>query len=259
MDTLVAARFVLTHGKGLLFASFDALDGASVDALAVFHAPCYTIFDNRIGQFATILSLNKTTDLCAADFAATVLFEQAREPHKQNGGMIDMNESLWNQLLGTNPFTTRRLVRGAMIAALYAVITLLLAPISFGPLQLRVAEAMTLLPVLFPEAIPGLFVGCLLANLLGGAHMLDIVFGSLTSLMAALATRLLYKRAVLAALPPVVFNGLVVGVLVHYLYAPEIALPLCMLYVGVGQAVACYALGLPLLAGMRRLPESLRN
>jgi len=146
-----------------------------------------------------------------------------------------------------------------MIAALYAVITLLLAPFSFGPYQLRVAEAMTLLPVLLPEAIPGLFLGCLLANLLGGAHLLDIVFGSLTSLMAALATRLLYKRAVLAALPPVVFNALIVGVLVHFLYAPDVPLLLCMFQVGVGQAVACYALGLPLLTGMRRLPESLRD
>jgi len=169
-----------------------------------------------------------------------------------------MKESLWNELLGEDLFSARRLARGAMIAALYAAITLLLAPISYGPLQLRVAESMTLLPVLFPEAIPGLFVGCLLANLLGGAHFLDVVFGSLTTLAAALATRLLCKRVVLAALPPVLFNGLVVGVLVHYLYAPEIALPLCMLYVAVGQAIACYALGLPLLAGMRRLPESLR-
>jgi len=71
MDALMAVGIVLAHGKGLLYASFD--DG-SVSALAVFHAPCYTIPDNRIGQFATILSLNKTTGLCAADFAAAVLF-----------------------------------------------------------------------------------------------------------------------------------------------------------------------------------------
>ncbi|MCL2812001.1 MAG: hypothetical protein FWD25_08965 [Clostridia bacterium] len=69
--------------------SLMLLDGASVNALADFHAPCYTIPDNRIGQFATILSLNKTTELRAVNLAAAVLFEQAREPHKQNGGMIE--------------------------------------------------------------------------------------------------------------------------------------------------------------------------
>jgi len=170
-----------------------------------------------------------------------------------------MKESLWSELFGEDLFATRRLARGAMIAALYAAVTLLLAPISYGAIQLRVAEAMTLLPTLFPEAIPGLFVGCLLANLLGGAHMLDVLFGPLATLLAALSTRLLRGRPALAALPPVIFNGLVVGVLVHYLYATEIALPLCMLYVAAGQAIACYALGLPLLAGMRRLPESIRG
>ena len=156
-------------------------------------------------------------------------------------------------------FTARRLTRGALIAALYTAITLLLAPVSYGAVQLRAAEAMTLLPALFPEAIPGLFVGCLLSNLLGGAQMLDVVFGSLATLLAALATRLLRDRPVLAALPPVLFNGLIVGVLVHYLYAPEIALPWCVVYVAAGQAAACYVLGLPLLAAVRRLPEPIRS
>ena len=83
---------------------------------------------------------------------------------------------------------------GAAIAAVYAVLTYLLAPISYGAVQFRVAEAMTLLPILMPEAIPGLFVGCLLANLLGGAGPLDVIFGSLTTLVAAVMTYFLKKN-----------------------------------------------------------------
>ena len=73
----------------------------------------------------------------------------------------------------------RRLVRGALIAAIYAVLCAALAPISYGEVQFRISEALTILPLLMPEAIPGLFVGCLIANLIGGAGILDIVFGSL--------------------------------------------------------------------------------
>lgn len=71
----------------------------------------------------------------------------------------------------------RRLVRGALIAAIYAVLCAALAPISYGEVQFRISEALTILPLLMPEAVPGLFVGCLIANLIGGAGILDIVFG----------------------------------------------------------------------------------
>ncbi|MDR3052091.1 MAG: QueT transporter family protein [Oscillospiraceae bacterium] len=158
-------------------------------------------------------------------------------------------------------FTVRQLTRAAILAALYAALTLLLAPISFGmtgAVQLRVAEALTLLPLLLPEAVPALFTGCLLANLLAGAALPDVVFGSLATLAAALCTWGLRRRSPLVgALPPVVFNGLIVGAVVHYAYTPGIALPLCMLYVALGQAVACYALGIPLLWAARRLPPRL--
>ena len=92
--------------------------------------------------------------------------------------------------------TTRSLCVSAVIAALYAAMTLLLAPISYGPIQLRLSEAMTLLPILLPQAVPGLFVGCLIANLYTGM-LTDIIFGSLATLIAAIGTYLLRKKPLL--------------------------------------------------------------
>lgn len=151
----------------------------------------------------------------------------------------------------------RALARGAIIAALYATLTLLLAPLSYGEVQVRFSEALTLLPMLLPEAVPALFIGCLLANILGGATIFDIVFGSLATLLAALCTRRLRRRFALAAIMPVLFNGLIVGAVVHFCYAPALPLWLCMLSVAAGEAVSCLIVG-PLLMGlMRRIPSGL--
>ena len=152
----------------------------------------------------------------------------------------------------------RSLAEGAMIAALYAAITLLLAPISFGTfdaVQFRVAEALTILPALTFSSIPGLTIGCIIANAAGvatGANIAgwwDVLFGSLATFLAALCTRALRHvkvkgLPVLAPLPPVIFNGLIVG------YELSIALgmpfPVTAATVALGELVVCYALGLPL-------------
>lgn len=147
------------------------------------------------------------------------------------------------------------MTRAALIAALYAALTLLLAPISYGEIQFRLSEALTLLPVVLPEAVPALAVGCLIANLLGGCTILDIVFGTLATLLAAVCTRLARKRFVLAAAMPVLFNGIIVGAVVHYAYAPVIPLPICMLSVAAGEAVVCYLVGPVVLRAVRRLPS----
>ena len=152
---------------------------------------------------------------------------------------------------------TKTLARGAIIAALYAVLTLLLQPLSYGEVQIRFSEALTLLPILMPEAVPALAVGCLLANVLGGCMLVDIVFGTLATLLAAICTRRLRERFWLAALMPVLFNGVIVGSVVHYCYAPMIALPLCMLSVAAGEAVACLVVGPVLLRVLRRVPAAL--
>ena len=155
----------------------------------------------------------------------------------------------------TQTQATRRLARGAVIAALYTALTLLLAPISYGQLQVRLSEALTLLPILLPEAVPALAIGCLLSNILGGCTIFDIVFGTLATLLAALCTRRLRGKFWLAAAMPVVFNGVIVGAVVHYCYSPAFPLPLCMLTVAIGEAIACMIVGPLLIGALRRIPR----
>ncbi len=134
--------------------------------------------------------------------------------------------------------------KAAMIGAVYALLTVAAAPISYGVVQVRIAEALTVLPYFTPAAVPGLFVGCLIANMVGGFGILDIVFGSLATLVSAfLVTRIRVKY--LVPLPPVVINAIVVGAVLHYVL--ELPFYLTFLWVGAGQLVACYGLGLPLL------------
>ncbi len=157
-------------------------------------------------------------------------------------------------------FTTRQLTRGALIAALYTAISLLLAPISmgYGGLELRVAEAMTLLPILLPEAVPALTIGCLLTNLLASGTPWDIVFGTLATLLAALCTRALRDKPLwVAALPPVLINAVIVGTVLRYTLGLDLSLWAWMLVIGGGQAIACFVIGIPLTLLLRRLPERL--
>ena len=156
-----------------------------------------------------------------------------------------------------NYFKIRRLVQASLIAAVYTALCMILHPISFGfgGVELRVSEALSLLPMMTPAAVPGLFVGCLLSNLLGGATMLDVVFGSLTTLAAAVLTRKWRSRPLLAALPPVLMNAVVIGALLRYAYGVAMPLGLCLASIGRGQAAACYAIGLPLMKLFRRMPK----
>lgn len=156
---------------------------------------------------------------------------------------------------------TRALAYGAATAALYAGLTLAFAPIGFGPLQLRVAEAFCVLPWFFPSAAPGLFIGCVAANLLGGAELLDVIFGSLATFAAA-CTALLIKKAGLSPwllpLPSIIFNAFVIGWLQVTVYAVPLPYPVAALYIAAGQALACYALGMPLFFAVRRTGTMLR-
>ncbi len=145
------------------------------------------------------------------------------------------------------------ITRAAAIAAIYIGITAIFAPISFGHdvFQLRVSEALTVLPVFTPAAVPGLFLGCLLSNLIfGGLGPIDLIFGSLTTLCAAWCTYALRKKNRLVALiPPVVLNALVVGTYLKFLLFSDfanISVWTTILYTGLGQLGACYLLGYPL-------------
>ncbi len=147
-------------------------------------------------------------------------------------------------------FSPRGLALSAAIAAVYVILTVF-ATIYFGPVQFRVSESLTLLPVFFPEAIPGLFIGCLVANLLMGAVPLDVIFGSLASLIAALLTYAWRKNRYVAALPPVVVNAIIVGsIVLHIAYGAPLWASIG--YVAVGQAASCYLLGLPMLKALEK-------
>ena len=158
--------------------------------------------------------------------------------------------------------TTRGLAIGGMVAAIYVVLTLIFQPISFGAIQFRIAEVMTLMPIMTPYAVPGLFVGCLLANWLGGGVWFDVALGSVATLLAALCSRKFRSRPILAALFPTVFNGLIVGPVVYFAYVRAPGDPVSvgtllfnMATVAFGELVVCYVLGLPLLYGLKKLPE----
>lgn len=144
------------------------------------------------------------------------------------------------------------LTRSAIIAALYAVLTLLLYPISYGAVQFRVSEALTLLPIFMPEAIPGLFIGCLLSNLLGSATPWDIVFGSLATLLAAILTYATRRYKLLASAWPVICNGLIVGTVL----ALTLNLPLFITIgeVALGELAVVYTVGMVMLAALKRMP-----
>ncbi|HSK69754.1 MAG TPA: QueT transporter family protein [Candidatus Limnocylindria bacterium] len=146
---------------------------------------------------------------------------------------------------GEGPLTPRYLASAGIVAALYAALTLLFAPISFSQVQFRVAEALTLLPVLSRASVPGLFLGCLAANFLAGQPWQDVVFGSLATLAAAALTRMLRRSVWLAALMPVLLNAAVVGSVLHVVYG--LPLLLSVLTVGAGEAAVCYLLGVPLV------------
>ena len=144
--------------------------------------------------------------------------------------------------------TTRSLCISAIIAALYAALTMLLAPISYGSIQCRVSEAMTLLPMVLTQAIPGLFVGCLIANLYTGM-LTDIIFGSLATLLAAIGTYLLRRKPIRAAACPVISNGVIVGlVLANSFNLPVL---LTMGEVALGE-VGAVLIGFVILSALKR-------
>ena len=150
-------------------------------------------------------------------------------------------------------FSVRNLTTAALIAALYATLTLLFAAISYGPVQFRISEALTLLPVLFPQAVPGLALGCLIANILGSATVWDIVFGTLATLLAAVLARRLRKNVWLAAAMPVVCNAVIIGLVLHFTLADVLLWP-TMASVGLGEAAVVYLLGVPMIYALRRVP-----
>lgn len=141
---------------------------------------------------------------------------------------------------------TKYLLQASIIGAIYAVLTMILAPISYGPMQVRISEAMTILPRFTPAAIPGLFIGCFVSNMVGPYGPIDVICGSLASLISAFLSYKLRERTWLVPLPPVLINGVIIGAMLHYAYGVP-GLWVCMAWVALGQAAACYVLGVPLI------------
>ena len=142
---------------------------------------------------------------------------------------------------------TKYLAEAAVIAAIYALLTIVLASISYGAVQVRISEALTVLPFFTPAAVPGLFVGCIAANIMSPYGLADLIFGSAASLIGAIGSYLLRKKPLLVPLAPVISNGIIVGAMLYYVYEVPLPLIVQMLYVALGEVVACYAIGYPLM------------
>ncbi|MGN0514871.1 MAG: QueT transporter family protein [Lachnospiraceae bacterium] len=149
------------------------------------------------------------------------------------------------------------MLQAAMIAAIYVVLVIIFDYWSFGPIQFRIAEALTILPFFTPAAIPGLFIGCFLANFMGGAILADVIFGSVATLIGAVGTYLLGKAKLkwLSPLPPIIANTLIVPFVLKFGYGAEEAIPYMMLTVGVGEVIVCGILGLMLLTLLNRYKD----
>ena len=150
------------------------------------------------------------------------------------------------------------LVQAAMIAAIYVALTFVFQAFSFGQVQVRIAEALTILPAFTPAAIPGLFIGCLIGNLLGGTILPDIIFGSLATLLGALFTYILRKQSkYLAPLPPIIFNTLIMPFVLRYAYGLGLPIWYFMLTIGAGELISCGVLGLILYTALQKYPTIL--
>ncbi len=142
---------------------------------------------------------------------------------------------------------TQFITQAALIAAIYVVLVYVFKPISFSYIQVRIAEALTVLPYFTPAAIPGVTVGCLLANLLTGADILDIIFGSAATLIGAIGSYVLRKQKFLVPVPPILANSIIIPWILRYAYGMALPIPFMMLTVGAGEVISCGVLGLILL------------
>jgi uncharacterized membrane protein len=140
---------------------------------------------------------------------------------------------------------TLSLTSAAMIAALYVVLTYVSNALGLasGNIQIRLSEALTILPIFTPAAIGGLFIGCLLSNILTGCCLIDIILGSIATLLGAVGTRILRKKGLLAFLPPILSNAVIVPFVLRLGYGLTLPIPFMMLTVGIGEIISCGVLG----------------
>lgn len=140
----------------------------------------------------------------------------------------------------------------AVIAALYVVLTYVFSAFASGVIQVRVSEALTVLPAFTPAAIPGLVIGCLLSNTLTGCVLLDIIFGSIATLIGAIGSYLLRRHAWLVPIPPIVSNMIIVPFVLRFAYGAADAFPFMIATVGAGEIISCYLLGMLLYGALKK-------
>ena len=142
--------------------------------------------------------------------------------------------------------------QAAMIAAIYVVLGVVFAAFGSKAIQVRLAEALTILPVFTGAAIPGLFVGCLLSNILAGGILPDVIFGSLATFIGAVGTYKLGKvHPVFGTLPPIIANTIIVPFVLRYGYGEPFPIPYMMMTVGIGEIISCGVLGMILYVALK--------
>lgn len=156
---------------------------------------------------------------------------------------------------------TRFLTQAAVIAALYIVLTAIAAgfDLASGAVQVRISEALTILPYFTPAAIPGLIIGCLLSNILTGCIVPDVIFGTLATALGALGTYALRRHRYLCSLPPVIANTIIVPLVLSYAYHIPGGVPYFMLTVGAGEIISCVIFGELLLTVLKPVRRHLFN
>ena len=147
--------------------------------------------------------------------------------------------------------------QAAVIAALYVVLTYVFSAFASGVIQVRVSEALTILPAFTPAAIPGLVIGCLLSNTLTGCVLLDIIFGSVATLIGALGSYALRRHTWLVPIPPIVSNMIIVPFVLRYAYGATDAFPFMIATVGAGEIISCYLLGMILYGALKKVNHTL--
>ena len=149
---------------------------------------------------------------------------------------------------------TKKITRASIIAALYVVLTLVSAAfgLSSGVIQLRLSEALCILPVLCAEAVPGLFIGCLLANFVTAAPIWDVIFGSLATLLGAIGARLLRRLPYLSPLPTILANAAIIPPVLIFAYGVPDAYYFLLLTISIGEILSTAAIGLPLLLILKK-------
>ena len=151
---------------------------------------------------------------------------------------------------------TQNLALGGMVAALYVVLTFVANAfgLASGAIQVRISEGLCLLPCLFPAAVPGLTVGCLLANILTGCVPWDIVFGTLATLIGAVGTRMMRSRPYLSWIPPVLSNTIIVPIVLMKAYGVDTAWPLLCFQIFAGEMISCCVIGILIYQGVKSIP-----